>query len=142
DASTSPESIEEPIIRPGPTGSGFVSVVADDTKLPIPSVIPAKARLGPRTLYGPTGGASMFTDNETNAQRVFGAAASRKKYVKDAFHRFVVNKDTEAVNPAKVGTKAALHYRFDVPAHGSIRLVLRLSDKPNLKNPIVEAEAE
>src|SRR5437764_2808818 len=68
-ASTDPGSIDEPVIRVGPAGSGFLSIIADDTKLPIPSVIPAKARLGPRTLYGPTGGASMFTDNETNAQR-------------------------------------------------------------------------
>jgi hypothetical protein len=42
----------------------------------------------------------MFTDNETNAQRVFGAAGNRKKYVKDAFHRLVVNKDDKATNPA------------------------------------------
>jgi hypothetical protein len=144
EAKIKPESTKdkEPIIRVGPTGSGFLSIKADDTNLEIPSVIPARARLGPRTLYGPTGGATLFTDNETNAQRVFGEATNRKPHVKDAFHRFLVNKDAQAINPAKEGTKAALHYRFDVPAHGSIKLVLRLSDKADLKNPLVEAEAE
>ena len=45
-------------------------------------MIPAKARLGKRTLYGPTGGNLLFTDNETNAPRVFRPqAGSPKKYV-------------------------------------------------------------
>ncbi len=142
DAWAHPENLKEPVLRVGPQGNGFLSVEADDTNLQVPSVIPAKARLGKRILYGPPGGASMFTDNETNAPRVFSPKSkSRKKYVKDAFHRHVVNKDDSVINPANEGTKAALHYRFEVPAHGSIKLVLRLSDKPALKNPLVEAEA-
>src|SRR5262245_26333839 len=142
EAWSSPESAKEPIIRVGPTGSGFVSVVADDTKLEIPAVIPGKARLGVRTLYGPPGTDLLFTDNETNAPRIWGPQAkSRKKYVKDAFHRHIINKE-DSVNPARTGTKSAMQYRFDaVPAHGSVKLILRLSDKPDLKNPLSESEA-
>ena len=40
------------------------------------------------------------------------------------------------LNPANEGTKAALHYRFEVPAHGSVKIILRLSKKPDLADPL------
>ena len=55
----------------------------------------------------------LFTENETNNQRLFGSA-NASPYVKDAFHNFVVHDDTTAVNPAQVGTKAAAHYMLNV----------------------------
>src|SRR5262249_31791341 len=101
--------VPEPIIRIGPTGKGYLSIVADDEKLEIPKVIPSKAKLGPRTLYGPLRAGdlpppeALFTGNETNGPRVFGPEAlSRKPYVKDAFHRHIVNKEF-TVNPAQTG---------------------------------------
>ena len=58
-------------------------------------------RLGPRYLYGPSGGAALFTDNETNAPRVFGRSAqSRSPYVKDAFHRYLIDGDRTPSTPA------------------------------------------
>ncbi len=108
------------MLRAGSGGKGFLNIVADDANLEIPQVIPQSARLGPRTLYGPPAGTALFTNNETNAPRVFGPQAlSRKPHVKDAFHRQVVNKE-DAVNPEKAGTKAAVHYIFTVPARGSV----------------------
>jgi hypothetical protein len=77
---------------------------------------------------GPDGVAPdlLFTENETNEERVFGVA-KRTPYVKDAFHdRVLWGKDT-AVNPTLTGTKAAAHYRLDVPAGGSVTVRLRLS---------------
>ena len=68
----------------------------------------------------------LFTENETNASRLWGAPNS-SPYVKDAFHRYVVDGDREAVNPAKVGTKAAARYVLNVPAGGSSVVRLRLS---------------
>lgn len=50
----------------------------------------------------------LFTENETNVERLFGAA-NRTPYVKDAFHEYVVHGKTDAVNPAGTGTKAAAH---------------------------------
>src|SRR5438128_1466021 len=130
----------EPVIRRGGPGKGFVRLVADDTKLQTPINIHAAYRLGPRTLYAARGGRALFTDNETNAPRVFGPGhASRKPYVKDAFHRHLI--DGEAcVNPARVGTRAALHYRYDIPVGGSVVLLLRLSDRGDLPNPLGEVE--
>jgi hypothetical protein len=55
---------------------------------------------------------------------------NRSPYVKDAFHNLVVSGKQEAVNPAKVGTKAAAHYRLEVPAGGSKVVRLRLSAQP------------
>ena len=46
--------------------------------------------------------------------------------MKDAFHEYVVGGRHAAVNPAKVGTKAAAHYALDVPAGGSKTVSLRL----------------
>ncbi len=68
----------------------------------------------------------LFTENETNQERLFGAP-NRTPYVKDAFHRYVVEGDSDAVNPARTGTKAAALYRLTVPARGSVTLRLRLS---------------
>jgi hypothetical protein len=74
----------------------------------------------------PTAGiATLFTDNETNQARLFGAA-NTTRYVKDAFHQFVVEGDATAVNPAREGTKAAVHYQFEVAAESEIVLRLRL----------------
>ena len=67
----------------------------------------------------------MFTENESNAQRLWGQP-SPSPYVKDAFHSFVISGESDAVNPEKTGTKAAAHYLLDVPAGGSQTVRLRL----------------
>src|SRR5580704_2672576 len=51
----------------------------------------------------------LFTNNETNMERLFGQK-SGTPFVKDAFHRYVVSGEKTAVNPAMTGTKAAGHY--------------------------------
>ena len=51
----------------------------------------------------------LFTENETNMERLFGQK-SKTPYVKDAFHRYLVNGERGAVNPAMTGTKAAAHF--------------------------------
>ncbi len=67
----------------------------------------------------------LFTENETNLQRLF-AAPNRTPFVKDAFHRYLVNGEAGAVNPAGVGTKVAAHYVIDLPPGGQSVLRLRL----------------
>ena len=75
-------------------------------------------KLGPRHLYAAADGQALFTNNETNAERLYGSP-SASPYVKDAFHRYVVNGERGAVNPEAHGTKAALHFKATVPARGS-----------------------
>ncbi len=71
----------------------------------------------------------LFTENETNAQRIWGTA-NPSPYVKDGIHHWVVDGIRGAVNPARFGTKAAARYAFDIPASGSVSLRLRLTDQP------------
>ena len=68
----------------------------------------------------------LFTENESNAQRLWGQP-NASPYVKDAFHAYIIAGQGEAVNPAKVGTKAAAHYVLDVPGGGSQTVRLRLA---------------
>ncbi len=69
----------------------------------------------------------LFTENDTNSQRLYGVP-NTSLYTKDAFHRYVIDKDIEAVNPARTGTKAAAHYQLQIPAQGQVVLQLRLSE--------------
>ena len=68
----------------------------------------------------------LFTENESNAQRLWGQP-NASPYVKDAFHAWVISRQAEAVNPARAGTKAAAHYALELPAGGSTTVRLRLS---------------
>jgi len=68
----------------------------------------------------------LFTENETNNERIFGLPNS-SPYVKDGINNFIVHRQAFAVNPAQRGTKAAAHYLLAVPAKGSTSLCLRLS---------------
>ncbi len=68
----------------------------------------------------------LFTENESNHQRLWGQP-NPTPYVKDAFHRYVISGERDAVNPGKTGTKAAARYVVEVPAGGCEVLRLRLS---------------
>jgi len=70
----------------------------------------------------------LFTENESNNEKLWGHA-NASPYVKDAFHRYVISGESNAVNPAKTGTKAAAHYVLNVPAGKSEVVRLRLSAK-------------
>jgi mannosylglycerate hydrolase MGH1-like protein len=73
----------------------------------------------------------LHTENETNAERLFGAK-NATPHVKDAFHEAVVHGRADAVNPAGEGTRAAAWYRVRVPGGESrtLRLRLRASGHP------------
>ncbi len=62
--------------------------------------------LGERYLYCEGDAPLLFTENETNTQRIFGVP-NRTPYVKDSINDYVVHGRQEAVNPEKKGTKAA-----------------------------------
>jgi hypothetical protein len=68
----------------------------------------------------------LFTDNETNHERLYGSP-NAGPYVKDAFHRYVIHGEQEAVNPEGFGTKAAPYYRVEIAAGAGIELRFRLS---------------
>jgi hypothetical protein len=71
----------------------------------------------------------LFTDNETNAERLFGVG-NATPFVKDAFHDYVIHGRTDAVNPDLQGTKAAAVYKVELAPgeRASLRLRLRPAD--------------
>ena len=119
----------EPSIREGAVLPSSVVLEADCTAAKPLENLQVDYRLGLMRLYGPTPKEILFTDNETNAGRVFGPGHSnRKAHVKDAFHRHVIGGEN-CVNPERVGTKACFHYALKIPAGKSVVLPLRLTDK-------------
>jgi len=89
------------------------------------------ATLGKMAFVADTAGTAgaptlLYTENDTNCERLYGTA-SASPYVKDAFHRYVVNRETTAVNPAGTGTKAAAHYALTIPAKSSVTIRCRLT---------------
>ena len=70
----------------------------------------------------------LFTENETNTGRLWGQP-SASPYVKDAFHRYLIDRAANAINSGKTGTKAAAHYRLQIPGGGSRVVRLRLNTK-------------
>jgi Mannosylglycerate hydrolase MGH1-like glycoside hydrolase domain len=76
----------------------------------------------------------LFTENDTNKQRLWGVP-SASVYVKDAFHDYVVDGRLDAVNPARAGTKAAAHYRLRLASGETTTVALRLSDVAPGQNP-------
>jgi len=69
----------------------------------------------------------LFTDNDTNTQRLFGVP-NRSPYVKDSINDYLVHGQAGAVNPDQQGTKAAAHYRLTVHPGASQVVRLRLSE--------------
>jgi len=116
----------EPLIGLERATNGHITLVGDDFHAAVLHNLQFPYSLGQRYLYAPTGGRPLFTDNESNAARLYQSASNRKPYVKDAFHRYVVNGEN-CINPAQSGTKACIHYEYSVPAGESVALRLRLT---------------
>src|ERR1700746_1107018 len=70
----------------------------------------------------------LFTENETNAERLFGSP-NPSPYVKDSINDYVVAGKREALNPAKTGDRASALYRLRIAPGASATLRLRLTDQ-------------
>jgi hypothetical protein len=84
-------------------------------------------QLGERYLYCEGDAVLLFTDNETNNERIFGTR-NESPYVKDAINNYVVNGELAAVNPQCEGTKVAAHHQLNIGAGATTTIRLRLSD--------------
>ena len=94
----------------------------------VAALVANHAELGERWLYVDGDAPWLFTENETNTERLFGQPGITT-YVKDGFHEYVVHGQEDAVNPDLIGTKAASHHRLLIQPGASVRLRLRLSDR-------------
>src|SRR5438876_10423789 len=109
---------ERPTLRLSTPGTGHATIETDHPSL------------GPRWLYGEGTPEVLFTENDTNAERLWGVVPNPSPYVKDGINRYVVEGRKDAVNPAAVGTKAALYHRMTLGPGESMTRGLRLSNTP------------
>ena len=68
----------------------------------------------------------LFTENETNTQRLFNAP-NASPYVKDGINEYIISGNAGAVNPNAEGTKAAAHYTLTIDAGESASINLRFT---------------
>jgi hypothetical protein len=92
------------------------------------SIEAVHATLGRYFLFADTDAEIVFTENDTNTQLLYGRPNSTP-FVKDAFHRFLIDNEHEAVNPQKKGTKAAFIHRLNLGPGESKSVRLRLTSE-------------
>src|SRR5207244_9804609 len=109
---------ERPTLRSSTPGTGHATIETDHPSL------------GPRWLYGEGTPEVLFTENDTNAERLWGVVPNPSPYVKDGINRDGVEGKQEAVDPAAVGTKAALYHRMTLGPGESLTTRLRPSNAP------------
>jgi hypothetical protein len=92
--------------------------------------------LGCYFLYGRNPAQPLYTDNESNLRRLWNVEGGRQ-YVKDAFHRRLVDGEVGAVNPAQEGTKFAAWHVVSAAPGETARVELVLSAR-ELKKPFAD----
>jgi hypothetical protein len=105
-----------PALARGADAPGVASVTLDDQLY------------GRRYLYCEGAPELLFTENETNARRLFAKDKNVTSFVKDGINDYVVAGAHDAVNPAQTGTKCAARYSATISAGGRAVLQLRLTD--------------
>ena len=109
-------------------GGAVIPVLEQVAGTPGVSVVKAlDPDLGERWLYCKGEASLLFTENETNTERILGVP-NRTPYVKDSINNYVVHGQQEVVNAQKKGTKVAAHYRLTIAPNESQTVCLRLSD--------------
>jgi Glycosyl hydrolase family 63 C-terminal domain len=105
----------KPSLKGAPAKNGAAAIAATD------------ALLGEYFFYCEGQPRLLFTENETNNERLFGSA-NPTPFVKDGINNYVVSGNHNAVNPDNTGTKAAAHYQLRVGAGATATIRLRLSN--------------
>jgi hypothetical protein len=102
-----------------------------------------QAELGDRFLYCETDVPLLFTENETNNERIFGTP-NASRYVKDGINNYVVSGKHDVINREMTGTKASAHYEVTIGAGTMATIWLRLSDHEpaSMKEPFGNQFAE
>lgn len=93
--------------------------------------------LGDRWLYCQAPDELLFTENETNSERLFNTP-NASPYVKDGINQYILEGKTQAVNPDALGTKFSGHYTWTLQPGESKTIRLRLCDVAELTNPLGE----
>jgi hypothetical protein len=109
------DPVDKPVLReiPAPKGAQW-AVQADHPTL------------GGYYLYGRHNARVLYTENESNAQRLWNVP-NATPYVKDAFHRRIINGEEGAVNPDRIGTKVGAWHELTVAPGQSVTIGLTLA---------------
>ncbi|TVQ45720.1 MAG: glucosidase [Gloeocapsa sp. DLM2.Bin57] len=116
------EKTEKPVLKVLPSDANFQIIEASHPSL------------GRRWLYCENSTDLLFTDNETNYERLFGVA-NTSPYVKDGINNYLIHGDQSAVNSDRIGTKVSIYYSLMINPGKTQTVRLRLSDSPDLTNP-------
>lgn len=109
-----------------PEGTRPVLSEDDEPRIQDPAIRVEHPALGPYCLRCEGTPELLFTENDTNSQRLFGVP-NPSPYVKDAFHACLIDNDRAGIHPARRGTKAAAHYAFVVKGGATVSVCLRLT---------------
>jgi Glycosyl hydrolase family 63 C-terminal domain len=107
------QDAQKPSLKDGTAGGGTITIAASHPEL------------GQISLQCDERPTLLFTENETNTERLFGKP-NVTPYVKDGINDHIVEGHPNAVNPNRAGTKAAARYRITVGAGKATILRLRL----------------
>jgi hypothetical protein len=91
-------------------------------------IVASHQQLGKRYLFCQGDAPLLFTENETNSEKIFGKY-NAEPYFKDGINQFVVVGEPDTVNPQRVGTKASAIYELTVGAGQQAKVSLRLTDQ-------------
>jgi hypothetical protein len=99
----------------------------------------AHERAGNYYFYFDKAGDTLFTENETNTEKLFGIS-NKSTFVKDAFHDAIISgRNRNLLRDRKEGTKFSPVYELNIAAQDSVVIHLRLSDK-ELAAPFANAD--
>lgn len=113
-------------------------LISDDREADKIEIVPFKYETGKRYFYGELESEPLFTDNESN-NKILSGKDNLSEYVKDAFHRYIIQKESEAINPNREGTKAGLHYSQIIKGKSSQTFLFRFTDQ-KMDNPLKDVE--
>ncbi|MEP6647057.1 MAG: glucosidase [Saprospiraceae bacterium] len=91
--------------------------------------------LGNYYLYFDQPNRYLFTENETNTEKLFGEPNTQPR-VKDSFHHAVIQRDFSNVTEVNKGTKFTPLFENSIPAKGSLEIKLRLTRQANQQDPL------
>ncbi len=133
--------LESPTIQIDKEEKGITSLFADTKHCVEPLRTSYPYTISPMYLYGNTPQEVLFTHNETHNERIWGAnVKSASPYVKDAFHRYLIEKENCVAKDR--GSKACFHYGpILIQPNEPYVLYLRLSSSKSLSKPLKDVES-
>ncbi|MCH9612782.1 MAG: hypothetical protein S4CHLAM102_12790 [Chlamydiia bacterium] len=136
-----PNETRRPTLSRGQESDNYLSIVADHKNIEPFPMLEYEYDLEKRYLFATPGATPLFTDNESNKEKL-GTGTNSSSYTKEAFHDKIIH-NKETTNKEQVGTKACFHYsNIELKGGESKVFWLRLTDTPLNNDPLSDLQAE